>query len=178
MPKPSFDNNSQIAEIIRVNHAGEYGAKRIYEGQLAFIKNSQDKALIYSMMQQEEVHLDYFSKELVTRKIRPTALIGLWNISGYVLGALSAFCGRESAMLVTQSVEEVIEKHYQQQLGVLKKYDNEKILAKNIEQFLEDEIEHKNTAINNESNQVFLAPFFQAIIKRVCITAIYLSKKI
>ncbi|WP_342257192.1 MULTISPECIES: demethoxyubiquinone hydroxylase family protein [unclassified Rickettsia] len=165
-----------IQEIIRVNHAGEYGAKRIYQGQLKYTKSSTDYALITEMLEQEEIHLNYFTDELLKRQIRPTILIFFWHQFGYLLGAGSAIFGPKTAMLITQAVEEVIEGHYQQQIDYLKNIDTE--LLNNITQFQADEIAHKNTAIINDSEKAFLAPVISKIVKLICHISINLSKKI
>ena len=178
MPRPNFQNkNNKLAEIIRVNHAGEYGAKVIYEGQLKFIKNSQEISLIHSMLEQEKIHLDYFSNQLIERKIRPSALLPLWHIGGYVLGSLSSLLGIKAAMLVTQSVEEVIEEHYQEQLDYLSIIDTEEALYSNIQKFQHDEIEHKHIAIEHDSEKTMFAPILANIVKNICKVSINLSKK-
>src|ERR1700722_3820126 len=111
-----------IDSMIRVDHAGEYGAKRIYEGQLAVLgKNPKLKKLIEHMAAQEQVHLDFFEKEIAARQVRPTALHPLWHVTGYALGALTARMGAEAAMACTVAVEEVISAHYADQLETLKK---------------------------------------------------------
>ncbi|MFY9589760.1 demethoxyubiquinone hydroxylase family protein [Rickettsia endosymbiont of Halotydeus destructor] len=184
MPRPDFSdtytelysNDLSIQEIIRVNHAGEYGAKRIYQGQLKYIKSSNDHALIKEMLAQEEIHLNYFSDELLKRQIRPTILILFWHHFGYLLGAGSAILGPKTAMLITQAVEEVIEEHYQKQIDYLKGIDTE--LLDNIIQFQADEIAHKNTAIIHDSEQAFLAPIISKIVKLICYISISLSKKV
>ncbi|HJD55877.1 MAG TPA: demethoxyubiquinone hydroxylase family protein [Rickettsia endosymbiont of Pyrocoelia pectoralis] len=177
MPRPDFSNNyDQIHEIIRVNHAGEYGAKRIYQGQLKYAKN--DHNLINEMLEQELVHLNYFEKQLLERKIRPTALLFLWHHLGFLLGCISAKIGEKTAMLVTQSVEEVIEKHYKQQIDYLSDRNTEPKLLEKITKFRLDEIEHKDIAIVNDSEQAIFAELTSKIVKTICRTAIRLSKKI
>lgn len=177
MPRPDFSEPyNKLQEIIRVNHAGEYGAKRIYQGQLKYTKSSTDYALIKEMLEQEEIHLNYFSNELLKRQIRPTILIFFWHQFGYLLGAGSAILGSKTGMLITQAVEEVIEEHYQKQINYLKDKDTE--LLNNITQFQADEIAHKNTAIINDSEKAFLAPIISKIVKLICHISINLSKKI
>ncbi|WPY00429.1 Coq7-like demethoxyubiquinone hydroxylase family protein [Candidatus Trichorickettsia mobilis] len=187
MPQPSFiESKSKIAEMIRVDHAGEYGAKRIYEGQIKFANKVQDKRLYAMMLVQEQKHLDYFTKELVKRRVKPTILLPFWHVGGYLLGALSSIAGTKFAMLVTQAVEEVIELHYQQQLWDLDGNAEERDLITNIEKFKLEEVEHKEIAssfqqkyetnlqqVHGDDNGVI-----DAIIKRICIMAINLSKKI
>lgn len=179
MPRPNFKNEAEkIAEIIRVNHAGEYGAKRIYQGQIKFTKYLKDKILINSMLEQEKVHLDYFENQLKVRKIRPTLLLPLWNLGGYLLGAISAKAGLRSAMLVTEAVEDVIENHYAEQIDILKNMQNVQDLASIIKQFREDELEHKATAIEYESKRANFTGFCNKIIKSICRNAIFLSQKL
>lgn len=179
MAKPEFYNiNNKVAEIIRVNHAGEYGAKRIYEGQLQYIKDGADAALINSMLRQEKEHLDYFSSQLIKRQVRPTALMPFWHFGGYLLGSLSSFLGVKVAMLVTKSVEEVIEQHYQDQLDYLNAIEGEKELLVNIEKFQDDEVEHKNIAIKHDGQKAFLAAIISMIVKNICRISISLSKNI
>jgi ubiquinone biosynthesis monooxygenase Coq7 len=179
MPKPDFSSKTdKIAEIIRVDHAGEYGAKRIYEGQIKFTKNLQDKILINSMLEQEKVHLNYFEAQLNFRNLRPTLFMPLWHVGGYIMGAVSARFGLKSAMLVTEAVEEVIEGHYSSQLAYLRYKGLDSELAAKIEQFRQDEIEHKNIAIHHESNQVLFSKLTANLVKVVCKIAIFMSKKL
>ncbi|WP_316355184.1 demethoxyubiquinone hydroxylase family protein [Candidatus Trichorickettsia mobilis] len=187
MPRPSFiEGKSKIAEMIRVNHAGEYGAKRIYEGQIKFAKKIQDKRLYAMMLAQEQKHLDYFTNELIKRRVKPTILLPFWHVGGYLLGALSSMAGVKFAMLVTQAVEEVIELHYQQQLLDLNDNMQERDLMTNIEQFKLEEVEHKEIA--SSFQQEYATNLQQAgggdkgvisaMIRKICIIAINLSKKI
>lgn len=179
MPRPDFsDPYDQIHEIIRVNHAGEYGAKRIYQGQLKYIKSQNDHVLIKEMLEQEEVHLDYFEKELLEKKVRPTALLFFWHHYGFLLGALSSLIGVRTAMLVTKSVEEVIEKHYEQQINYLQNVPIVPELLDNIVKFRLDEIEHRDIAIINDSKNAIFAEITSKAVKTICTIAIKLSKKI
>ena len=141
-------NQKTLEEIIRVDHAGERGAIKIYEGQLLALKTiKQDESLkdkIEEMKEQEKKHLEYFEKEIQKRKIKPTYLLPLWDIIGVTLGFGTALLGKKAAMLCTASVEEVIEGHYQ---GQLKKLGNDEMeLKAKIEKFKDDEVEHKNMA--------------------------------
>ena len=112
-------NKNFIEQTIRVNHAGEFGAKRIYEGQIKYLKNDEDLETVKHMYKQELEHLDFFDKELINRDIRPTILMPLWNKLGFALGAITAKMGSKSAMACTVAVEEVIEEHYQLQIEIL-----------------------------------------------------------
>ena len=108
-----------ISKIIRVNHAGEYGAKRIYEGQIAFTKDPIAKAKIQEMLDGEKEHLNFFENEISQKNIRPTLFFPIWHIAGYGLGAITAIMGEKSAMACTHAVEEVIAEHYQKQINQL-----------------------------------------------------------
>ena len=129
-----------LEEIIRVDHAGERGAIKIYEGQLLALKTiKQDNDLkdkIELMKEHEKEHLDYFEKEIQKRKIKPTYLLPIWDLAGIALGFSTALLGRKTAMLCTASVEEVIEDHYQNQLKKIG--DDEKELKEKIEKFRGD----------------------------------------
>ena len=141
-------NKKIIEEIIRVDHAGERGAIKIYEGQLLALKTIKNdknlKDIIEEMKEHEKEHLEYFEKQIQKRKIKPTYLLPLWDLLGVSLGFGTALLGKKAAMLCTASVEEVIENHYQNQLNELG--DDEKDLKEKIEKFRGDEIAHKNTA--------------------------------
>ncbi len=179
MPKPYFENKQKkLQEIIMVDHAGEYGAQRIYEGQLAYTKDPKSKALIKEMLEQELEHLDYFEKQIQAGNARSTALVPVWKIFGYGLGAVSAFLGLKTAMLVTENVEEVIVDHYQEQIDYLEKANPQNPLLKKIKKFKQDEAEHIHIAIDNASND---APFYRIlsnIVRCICRSAIFISKKI
>lgn len=164
-----------MAELIRVNHSGELGAKFIYQGQLAVIRNPKARKLIEEMKAQEQEHLDYFSQEMVKRKVRPSLLVPLWKVGGWMLGASTAFLGAKAAMACTEAVEEVIDEHYKSQLDstVL---DEE--LAEAIELFREEENEHRSTAIANGSENAILHPLLTAAIRTITRTAIAVAKKI
>ncbi|WP_341761139.1 demethoxyubiquinone hydroxylase family protein [Candidatus Tisiphia endosymbiont of Thecophora atra] len=178
MARPDFTNSDNIIkEIIRVNHAGEYGAKRIYQGQLNYCKNHEASSIIKHMMQQEEVHLSYFTNLLLQRNVRPTIFIPFWHIIGYILGSGSILIGTKTAMLLTQSVEEVIEQHYQKQIDYLELYNLEKELVDSIKQFQAEEIEHKDIALVQGSSKIVFASLINTVIKLMCNMAINVSKK-
>ncbi len=164
----------RIEQMIRVNHAGEYGAKRIYLGQLAVLKNPEDQALLKHMAAQEEVHLDYFTKSMQQARIRPSFLLPLWHVLGYALGAGTAFLGKNSAMVVTEAVEEVIDQHYQEQLRVA---DIPLDLANNIEKFRQEEVEHHNIAQTNMTDLNLGHKLLYQMVKLGCKISIKLAKK-
>jgi ubiquinone biosynthesis monooxygenase Coq7 len=139
------DPRETVARMIRVDHAGEYGARRIYDGQLAVLKRSPAAPVIRHMAAQERRHLDAFDKLLVQRRARPTVLSPLWHVAGYTLGAASALLGERAAMACTAAVESVIDEHYGRQLERLG--DSEPELAAAIAEFRGDEIEHRDTAL-------------------------------
>lgn len=175
MPRPFFENHSKkLQEIIRVNHAGEFGAQKIYQGQIKYTKNPEDKKLLVHMLEQEQEHLDYFSEKLKKGQSRPTIFMPFWNIAGYALGAVSAKLGIKSAMLVTENVETVIEDHYQEQIEYLQQNDKNNPMLGKIKKFKADETEHKNIALESKNSNGVVA----GMIKAMCKAAIFLSKKV
>ena len=173
-------NQKTLEEIIRVDHAGERGAIKIYEGQLLALKTiKQDNDLkdkIEEMKEQEKKHLEYFEKEIQKRKIKPTALLPLWDLMGVTLGFGTALLGKKAAMLCTASVEEVIEDHYQNQLQKLG--NDEKDLKAKIEKFKEDEIEHKNMAYETGVTNKGFYSIMDKVIRTGSRIAITISEKI
>lgn len=173
--------NKSLAEIIRVNHAGEMGAKVIYQGQItAFrLKNQLPQVkLTKEMLKQEEQHFDYFNQQMIVKQIRPTIMQPIWKVGGFALGFATAFISAKAAMACTVAVEEVIDKHYQQQLNYLQNSSNNSELTKKIFQFQQEELEHRDLAYNNQAKQ-FLA--FKPLYKFISATtkiAIAISKKI
>ena len=173
-------NQKTLEEIIRVDHAGERGAIKIYEGQLLALKTiKQDNNLkdkIEEMKEQEKEHLEYFEKEIQKRKIKPTYLLPLWDVIGITLGFGTALLGKKAAMLCTASVEEVIEDHYQNQL---KKLGNDEIdLKTKIEKFKGDEVNHKNMAYESGATNKGLYSIMDKVIKTGSKIAITISEKI
>ena len=173
-------NKKTLEEIIRVDHAGERGAIKIYEGQLLALntikKDSALKEKIEKMKEHEKEHLEYFEKEIQKRKIKPTYLLPLWDIMGVGLGFGTALMGKKAAMLCTASIEEVIEDHYQNQL---KKLGNDEMELKNkIEKFKSDEIDHKNIAYESGASNEGLYSIMDKIIKTGSKIAITISEKI
>ena len=173
-------NKKILEEIIRVNHAGERGAIKIYEGQLLALKTiKQDNDLkdkIEEIKEQEKKHLEYFEKEIQKRKIKPTYLLPLWDLMGVSLGFGTALLGKKSAMLCTASVEEVIEEHYKDQLKKLG--NDEKDLKTKIEKFKEDEERHKNTAYESVATNRGIYSILDKLIKTGSRIAITISEKI
>ena len=173
-------NKKTLEEIIRVDHAGERGAIKIYEGQLLALKTiKQDNDLrdkIEEMKKQEKEHLEYFEKEIQKRKIKPTYLLPLWDVMGVALGFGTALLGKKAAMLCTASVEEVIEDHYQNQL---KKLGNDEMdLKAKIEKFKEDEVDHKNIAYEAGASNKGIYSVMDKVIRTGSRIAITISEKI
>ncbi|MGM0422021.1 MAG: demethoxyubiquinone hydroxylase family protein [Pseudomonadota bacterium] len=152
LPGDPGHTHLDIAPMIRVNHAGEYGARRIYQGQLAVLgKDPETRALLEHMAEQEDVHLAYFENQIASRHIRPTAFQPLWHVAGYALGYATAKMGRRAAMACTVAVESVISEHYQEQLDQLETQKHEKDLRDNIARFKAEEEEHHDIGLDNEA---------------------------
>ena len=166
-----------LKEIIRVDHAGEYGATRIYDGQIAvFGKNSKIGKIIQHMADQEQEHIETFEKLIVQHRVRPTALLPLWNIAGFALGAATALMGEKAAMACTVSVEKVIGDHYKQQASLLA--NDQKKLKSTIKKFEKDELEHHDIGIAHDAKKTPGYSFLSKVISLGCKTAITVSKKI
>lgn len=167
-----------IEEIIRVDHAGEHGATQIYRGQLSiFKKNSPIWKKILEMAQQEEIHKSTFDKLLVDKEVRPTSLFPVWNAAGYLLGLSTALMGEKAAMACTVAVEEVIGRHYEEQIKILSKNKFDKELLKIVKKFRDDELEHHDTGINHEAEMTLGYVYLSKIIKKACHLAIKITKK-
>ena len=173
-------NKTKVEEFIRVNHAGERGAIKIYEGQLlalnTFIKNDELKKIIKEMKEHEKEHCDYFENEIKKRNIKPTKLLPLWDLLGVGLGFGSTILGKKAAMLCTASVEEIIQEHYENQIKQLG--SDEKILKNKIIKFREDELHHKDIAYEEGATKNGLYSIFDKIIKTGSKIAINISEKI
>ena len=170
-------DRSILEEIIRVDHAGEYGATRIYDGQIAvFGKNSKIGKTIQHMADQEQEHIQKFEELIVKNKVRPTLLLPLWSVAGYTLGATTALMGEKAAMACTVAVEKVIGEHYNEQLSLLN--DDQKQLKRTIKKFREDELEHHDIGLAHDAEE---APGYRILSKFIemgCKTAIAISKKV
>ncbi len=165
-----------IARMIRVDHAGEYGAIRIYQGQLAVLGRSPEAAVIRHMAAKESDHLDLFAKLMRERRVRPTALAPVWHVAGYALGLATALLGPKAAMAATEAVEEVIDAHYAGQAALLG--DDERELRDTIEKFRGDEIEHRDTAISHGAREAPAHALLTAGIKAASKLAIWLSERV
>jgi len=173
-------NKKKIEEFIRVDHAGERGAIKIYEGQLlalnTIVKNDELKKKIEEMQTHEKEHSDYFEKEIKKRNIKPTKFLPLWDLLGVGLGFGSTLIGKKAAMLCTASVEEVIDEHYQNQINQLK--NDEKELKSKIIKFRNDEIHHKDIAYKEGATKEGLYSIMDKFIKTGSKIAIRISEKI
>ena len=174
------NSKNKIEEIIRVDHAGERGAVKIYEGQLlalnTLIKNESLKKTIEEMKIHEKQHCDFFENEIKKRNISPTKFLPLWDLLGLGLGFGSTLLGKKAAMLCTASVEEVIDKHYLNQINQLG--PNEEKLKKKIIKFREDELHHKDIAYEKGATKKGFYSILDKIIKTGSKVAINISEKI
>lgn len=170
---PRADTDS----MLRVDQAGEYGATRIYAGQLAVLRrNSPEAKLIARMAAQEQRHLDRFNALIAGRRVRPTALQPLWNVAGFALGAATALMSEQAALACTDAVETEIDRHYSSQLAELGEGDPE--LAADIEEFRAEELEHRESARQAGATNAFGYPLLTAAIRAGCKVAIELSKRV
>ena len=165
------DRRPDNASMVRVDQAGEYGATRIYAGQLAVLRaNCPEAKLIARMAAQEQRHLDRFNNLMAQRKVRPTALQPLWSVAGFALGAATALMSTEAALACTDAIETEIDKHYSSQLAQLGSDDPE--LASDIAEFQSDELEHRDTARAAGATNAAGYPLLTAAIRAGCRVAI------
>ena len=173
-------NKNRVKEFIRVDHAGERGAIKIYEGQLlalnTLVKDDDLKKKIEEMKIHEKEHCDYFENEIKKRNIEPTKFLPLWDMLGIALGFGSTMLGKKAAMLCTASVEEVIDEHYLSQIKELQ--NDEKKLKEKIVKFREDELHHKHIAYKEGATKKGMYSILDKIIKTGSKIAISISEKI
>jgi ubiquinone biosynthesis monooxygenase Coq7 len=165
-----------IEAMIRVDHAGEYGAVRIYEGQLAVLKNCASADTIRHMAEQEQRHLKSFDTLVNERRVRPTALEPVWRVAGFALGAATALMGEKAAFACTAAVEEAIDEHYAGQIEALGEKDP--ALKKTVTEFRADEAAHRQTALDHGAEKAPGYAVLSRAIKAGCRVAIKLSEKI
>ena len=165
-----------IARAIRVDQAGEYGARRIYEGQLAVMRPGPARTVVEHMAAQEKNHLETFDRILVERRVRPTALGPLWHAAGYALGAATALLGEKAAMACTVAVEEVIDEHYARQAASLP--DSEGALKTTIEEFRGEEIDHRDLGLAHGATEAPAYELLTGAIKVGSRLAIWLAERI
>ena len=170
----------EIASMIRVDHAGEFGALRIYAGQLAVLgpRGGAGAAAIRKMAEQEQHHFDTFDRMVKERGVRPTALQPLWHVAGYALGAATALMGEKAAMACTVAVEDAIDEHYAAQIQKLQGVPEEAALKTTVERFRDDEGEHRKEALAHGAESAPAYPALSAAIRMGCRLAIHLSERL
>jgi ubiquinone biosynthesis monooxygenase Coq7 len=166
----------EVARMLRVDHAGEYGAARIYAGQLAVLRRSDKAPVLREMQAQEKEHLDRLAELIVRRRVRPTAMLPLWHLAGFALGAATAALGERAAMACTVAVEDAIEVHYAEQIAALD--DTEHELRDTLEKFRGDELAHRDTGLQHGAEQAPGYRLLSAAIRRGCRMAIRISERI
>ena len=167
---------ARTERMLRVDHAGEYGAVRIYQGQMSVLGNSAKAPVLKHMLEQEEEHLAAFNTLVAERRVRPTALLPIWHVAGFALGAGTALLGERAAMACTVAVEEVINEHYAGQVADLG--EDEPELRDTFETFRAEELEHRDTALAHDAEQ---APGYEVLtgaIKTASRFAIWLSERV
>jgi ubiquinone biosynthesis monooxygenase Coq7 len=171
------DRRADTASMLRVDQAGEYGATRIYAGQLAVLRrNCPEARLVARMAAQEQRHFKRFNALMAERRVRPTALQPLWNVAGFALGAATALMSEEAALACTDAVETEIDRHYSEQLAELGDDDPE--LSADIEEFRAEELEHRDSARAAGATSAIGYPLLTAAIRAGCRVAIGLSKRV
>ncbi|NIJ42407.1 ubiquinone biosynthesis monooxygenase Coq7 [Parvibaculum indicum] len=180
---PGVTRQDAVQEMVRVDHAGEYGAVRIYSGQLAVFERLPHKRKITEslahMRDEEEVHLAKFSELIRERGVRPTALTPFWHVAGFALGAATALMGEKAAHACTAAVEEVIDGHYRDQIAKLKELGGEEAeLADTIETFREEEVRHKEEALAEGAEEAVGYPLLSGAIRLGCKLAIRVAEKV
>ncbi len=169
------DRADRLARIIRVDHAGEYGARRIYEGQLAVLGQGPSGPTIRHMYEQEAKHLETFERLMVENRVRPTALQPVWHVAGFALGAATALLGEKAAMACTVAVEEVIDEHYASQGGMLE--DDQAELKETIETFRAEELEHRDIGLEHGAEEATGYEALTGMVKAGSRLAIWLSDR-
>ncbi len=168
----------KIEEIIRVNHAGELGAQDIYNSQIRFCKDIGLKKKLEKISREERVHYDYFEGELLKKRIRPTIMSPAWKLASFFIGALTTRLGSNYVHACTEAVEEVIVKHYQQQIKYLEKSKADNSLKKKIKEFCKEENDHRANAYESIEGEDLSLKVFKNLTKRFTRLAIKVSKKV
>ena len=168
--------SEQIKRFVRVDHAGEYGAERIYAGQLAVLGRGPKGDLLRHMLEQETVHKQTFETLITQRRSRPTAMLPVWHVAGFALGALTAVLGEKAAMACTVAVEETIDEHYAAQRDALPAGEME--LSHTIERFRLEELEHRDIGLENGAEQAPAYKLLTGLIKLGCKAAIRISETV
>ena len=172
----STTSRRDIERFLRVDHAGERAAQQIYKGQLAVLANHEMADEIRQMMDQEVEHLETFDSLLNERKVRPSLLDPLWGAAGFTLGVVTAAMGPKAAMACTIAVEEVIGEHYQKQADILG--EDERDLQTIVERFRDDELEHRDIAVDHDGREARYYKLLRGVIQRGCRSAIKIAEKI
>jgi ubiquinone biosynthesis monooxygenase Coq7 len=170
-----LDPEARLARVLRVDHAGEYGARRIYEGQLAVLGKSPSAPTIRHMHAQEAEHLRTFEDLLVRHRVRPTLLQPVWHVAGFALGAATALMGEKAAMACTVAVEEVIDEHYAGQSAQLG--DDQAALKDTIETFRQEELEHRDIGLQHGAEETPGYELLSGAVKAGSRLAIWLSER-
>lgn len=165
-----------VERMIRVDHAGEYGAVRIYAGQLAVLRRSAKTEVVREMAEQEARHLAAFNELVTRRRVRPTAMLPIWHLAGFALGAMTAALGERAAMACTVAVEEAIDAHYANQIEALG--DDEATLRDRIARFREEELHHRNTGLEHGAREAPAYRLLTGVIKAGCRAAILVSERL
>ena len=165
-----------VQRMLRVDHAGEYGAARIYAGQLAVLRRSDKAPVLREMQAQEQQHLDRFADLIARRRVRPTAMLPLWHIAGFALGAATAALGERAAMACTVAVEEAIDAHYANQIATLD--DTEDEVRNTLVRFRDDELQHRDIGLKHGAEQAPGYRLLSAAIKTGCKLAIQISERL
>jgi ubiquinone biosynthesis monooxygenase Coq7 len=185
MTKSTYDylpgdrtKQQQLKQLIRVNHAGEYAARLIYQGQIDALKDDPETlATLLHMQEQEQEHLDVFEGMMREHRARPTALQPFWHVASYALGRLPAMVSKEAAMAVTVAVEEVIEEHYNEQLEELDDVED-KALKSVITKIRDEEVEHRDIGLENDAEKARAYPLLYRAVKNGCKVAIQVAKRV
>lgn len=170
-----YQDQDDVSRYLRVDHAGELGARRIYDGQLAVLGNHPVANEIRHMRDQEQEHLDTFEELLNEYQVRPSLLSPFWNGAGFMLGVVTAAMGPKAAMACTIAVEEVIGTHYDKQAKSLQGEDK---LAETLERFRDEELEHRDTAKDHDGEQAIGYPIMRSVIQAGCRAAIKLAERV
>jgi ubiquinone biosynthesis monooxygenase Coq7 len=173
-PRLPGDPARPLARMLRVDHAGEYGAARIYAGQLAVLHNSDKADLLRHMKAQEQVHLDTFGDLIASERVRPTALLPFWHLAGFALGAVTAALGEKAAMACTVAVEETIDAHYTEQIEQM----DDTPLRQTLEKFRAEEREHRDIGLENGAEQAPGYRLLTGAIEAGCRVAIKISERL
>lgn len=170
-----LDDEALLARVLRVDHAGEYGARRIYEGQLAVLGRSACGPTLRHMHEQELAHLHTFEGLLVKHRVRPTVLQPVWHVAGFALGAATALLGEKAAMACTVAVEEVIDEHYAGQHARLA--DDQSDLKETIETFRQEELQHRDIGLEHGAEEAPAYALLSGAVKAGSRLAIWLSER-